>query len=560
MHFRKLPIALASASLLLACGGGSAPPPEPPFHKLAVDGRTLVDAETRAPVVLQGVTFASGVWQWDAASEAGALASVQYMQGEADFDRVHAWGANAVSLYLNWYWFQDEAGWQWLDRTLDACARNHLYVVPSLVVYPAGGWRGGPDFWASPQAQDDLEAFWTQFARRYRGRPEIAGADLLNEPQGAPGDQEADRAPVYAAYQTRLIDAVRAIDPDLIVFIEGEWGHLGLPIERPDLVYVIHYYEPFYFSAEGYTWISNGNVPVGSRYPGEMVMGAAWRQSLTTWVDLTSSAERTGWTTIDAGPSTVPGGVDLVYPTFDVAGTGAGDEVDVDAVEYRIHRKGAAAWTAWTAVLNGSFESPGATDDGLHWLTWQPAGQGGTLARAQVSDADDGAWIWRLRGCTGHCQTTLFDGWVGTLGAIPVAEGDEVELRLRARWRGAGQLDAGFGAAQSTREYWDRARLQAAVAQDIVGFSAAHHVPVLVGEFSPSLVAPRADALAYEGDLMDAFQDAGLSWTYYVYRENWPASRRYLGLWNCPAGTPTGAAACTEETDVRDVLIEHLRR
>jgi hypothetical protein len=522
----------------------------PPLDRLAVNGKDIVNTATGAPVVLQGVTLSGGVWQWDFANpDAGALQTVQYTQGEADFAQVHDWGANVVTLYLNWYWFQDPAGWAWLDRTLDWCRKYRLYVIPSMVVYPAGGWRGGPAFWPDAQAQADLQAFWVEFTRRYEDRTEIVGADVLNEPQGAAPE-------VYAAYETQLVDAMRAVNPAQIVFIEGEWGNLGQFIDRPGLVYVKHYYEPFYLTAAGFPWIENGQVPDDTSYPGDMVMSKQWVDG--QGVDETGDTDVT-WRTVELAPFTTPDGADAAAPAFWTSGGSATSEVDLDEVEYAVLRTGSTVWSAWSAVPNGGFEAGGGAQAG-YWSFWSQ-GTPGSAERVQ-GGASAGSWYAALRGCVQQCEVSLWTSWVGTLGTLPVAPGDQVKLRYRTRFTNmaGGQLTAALFFGRRILEYWDEARLRASVQQQIVQFGEDHQVPMLVGEFSPSYVGARPDALRYLDDLLDILQDDQLHWAYYVYRENWPADRTYLGMYNCPAGVPNGGAGCVFQSDIRDLLITHLRR
>ena len=59
---------------------------------------------------------------------------------------------------------------------------------------------------------------WQAIAAHFRGQPGVAMYDLLNEPTGAPS-----QAALWGMYD-RLYQAVRAVDPDHAISMEGTWG------------------------------------------------------------------------------------------------------------------------------------------------------------------------------------------------------------------------------------------------------------------------------------------------------------------------------------------------
>ena len=85
---------------------------------------------------------------------------------------------------------------------------------------------------------------WSAIAAHYRGNAWVAGYDLLNEPTGAPNDQA-----VITALKN-LYTAVRAADPDHLIFMEGTWNHWNwgmLPnpasVGWTNVVYEMHEYQ-----------------------------------------------------------------------------------------------------------------------------------------------------------------------------------------------------------------------------------------------------------------------------------------------------------------------------
>ena len=55
---------------------------------------------------------------------------------------------------------------------------------------------------------------WQALAERYRGNAWVAGYDLLNEPADPTGE-------VYGRFHDRLVAAVREVDPEHIIFVDG---------------------------------------------------------------------------------------------------------------------------------------------------------------------------------------------------------------------------------------------------------------------------------------------------------------------------------------------------
>lgn len=95
-------------------------------------------------------------------------------------------------------------------------------------------------FWDHRDHQDRTVWLWQQIAARYKSNPWIAGYNLINEPC----DPQHVRLP---AFYVRLEKAIHEIDPDHILFLDGntfaaEWkGFDEYPI-LPNAVYSLHDY------------------------------------------------------------------------------------------------------------------------------------------------------------------------------------------------------------------------------------------------------------------------------------------------------------------------------
>ncbi len=180
-------------------------------------------------------------------------------------------GANCVRLPLNYRHFEDdmnpfvykEAGFERLEKVVGFCEKHGLYVIFDM--HAVQGWqnshwhsdneRGASLFWTHRQFQDRFVALWEEIARRYTGRAAVAGYELMNEPSSNTpcGDHAFDFFenfksdwPTMNAVYRRLVEAIRAVDPRHIIFIEGDrYGHYFDGMDAPfadNLVYSSHNY------------------------------------------------------------------------------------------------------------------------------------------------------------------------------------------------------------------------------------------------------------------------------------------------------------------------------
>jgi aryl-phospho-beta-D-glucosidase BglC (GH1 family) len=116
-------------------------------------------------------------------------------------------------------------------------------------------------FWQHKQFQDRFVALWEEFARRYFGNPAVAGYNVMNEPvTGAPrgrfGVPYVPDWPVINDVYRRVVSAIREIDPQHIIFLEGDlfssrFEGLDEPF-APNLVYSSHNYNAAGFGPGAY--------------------------------------------------------------------------------------------------------------------------------------------------------------------------------------------------------------------------------------------------------------------------------------------------------------------
>ena len=191
--------------------------------------------------------------------------------GAGDASFIRSLGLNLLRLPVNYRHFEDdmapleikESGLRQLDRVIDICAAHGIYTIIDLHALPGfqnQHWHSDNPthvalFWKHKHFQDRVVHLWEAVAQRYRGNPWVAGYNLINEPADPTGQM---LMPVYR----RLYDAIRAIDPDHILFLEGnryslDFHMFGEP--WPNVVYTTHDYAlPGFIDGGPYPGISRG--------------------------------------------------------------------------------------------------------------------------------------------------------------------------------------------------------------------------------------------------------------------------------------------------------------
>ncbi|KAG9043304.1 hypothetical protein FS837_009767 [Tulasnella sp. UAMH 9824] len=184
---------------------------------------------------------------------------LEYFFTEKDAQFFASLGFNCIRIPLNYRHIEDDAnpgvflerGFQWLDRVINLCAAEGIYTIIDLHAAPGGqngDWHCDTGihmafFWEYVEFQNRTIAIWEELARRYKGNTWVAGFNPLNEPC----DEEHYR---LLAFYERVEKAIRAIDPDHILFWDGntfaaDFSKFGDPL--PNSVYAIHDYSNFGF-------------------------------------------------------------------------------------------------------------------------------------------------------------------------------------------------------------------------------------------------------------------------------------------------------------------------
>ena len=184
---------------------------------------------------------------------------------EDDFKFLAGLGTTAVRIPFNYRHFEDdlepgvykEEGFTYLDRAI-RWAKNHgIYVI--LDLHAAQGWQN--EGWHSDNAENitllwtnrdyrnRVKKLWAHIARRYKDEEQVAGYDLLNEP-------EAPSVGALNEVHREIVEAIRAVDPKHIIFLEGnsyskEFDGFDEPYDA-NLAYSSHNYTPATHTARRY--------------------------------------------------------------------------------------------------------------------------------------------------------------------------------------------------------------------------------------------------------------------------------------------------------------------
>ncbi len=340
----------------------------------------------------------------------------------SDLDNIKNAGFNVIRVPVWWgQFFQlplssvSTSGWRsdaftYLDWLVSNAGSRGIYVI--IDMHGAVGSQSNSDstgqqntnqYWSNGNYQSLTNYMWQQIASHYNGNTTVAGYDLLNEPDNPPSDSA-----VISAYSS-IYSAVRGVDPNHMIFIEGCWGNwnwsmLPNPSSQgwSNVVYEMHAYPPAPGSggsasadnaqADGqvsdFNNHSNYNVP---GYIGEFTAwnfgGAAWQYTVNdynnaglSWTMWTYKSRTTndGW-----GYYTLTGNPPIPHIYHDSPSTIAND------------------WSQWTTSANFSLNGNlgGINGGGVN----TGAGSGGTTTPTTPGTVSTSTWYNVVNQKSGLC-------------------------------------------------------------------------------------------------------------------------------------------------------------
>ena len=174
---------------------------------------------------------------------------------DADAAYLRSLGCNSIRLPINYRHLESDQepfvirqrGLDLIDQAVDCCRRHDLWVILDLHALPGRqnqGWHSDnpthwDSFWDHKHFQDRVVHLWEVLADRYAHEPAVAGYNLINEP--------ADRQSGVrlAAFYDRLCQAVTAVDPRHVLFLDGNTYSTDFSMfdePWPNAVYTSHDY------------------------------------------------------------------------------------------------------------------------------------------------------------------------------------------------------------------------------------------------------------------------------------------------------------------------------
>jgi endoglycosylceramidase len=173
---------------------------------------------------------------------------------------------------------------RYVDREVAWAKRHGIYLI--LEMHGGRGWNmkwdgsGAPDwavtqyspnndglstwienFWENQTLWTHYANAWSFVASRYSNEPTIVGYDIMNEPYMwyVPGAFDLTKERAHQPYMLRfhelVVDQIRSVDPNHIVFIEPfllpdrattreaySWSQEQIAFDRPNVVWSPHFY------------------------------------------------------------------------------------------------------------------------------------------------------------------------------------------------------------------------------------------------------------------------------------------------------------------------------
>lgn len=176
---------------------------------------------------------------------------------EEDIILMKEWGADHVRIPFHYNLFYDidsedfiDEGFDRIDQLLVWCKRNRMDVILDMHAAPGAQSEGDISdsdgtarFWTESDTYWPITIeIWEEIARRYKDETIIIGYDIINEPVTPEPYGGRDLARFYG----QIVPAIRAIDENHILFIEGNYYATTFDFLFPpfddNMVYAFHKY------------------------------------------------------------------------------------------------------------------------------------------------------------------------------------------------------------------------------------------------------------------------------------------------------------------------------
>ncbi|MEP7107205.1 MAG: cellulase family glycosylhydrolase [Ferruginibacter sp.] len=179
----------------------------------------------------------------------------------ADIKFLKRIGANHIRLPFHYKMFTNDlymgkrnAGFEYVDRVINWCRREKLFVLLDMHCAPGGqtGYNiddspGYPWLFFSKSSQDLMSGVWVKIAKRYKSEPVVIGYDLINEPLASYFTNEIPdyNHRLFLLYQ-RMVADIRKVDNQHALFLTGSLWAMDFGVFEKildnNVVYEFHKY------------------------------------------------------------------------------------------------------------------------------------------------------------------------------------------------------------------------------------------------------------------------------------------------------------------------------
>ncbi|WP_051326618.1 glycoside hydrolase family 5 protein [Aliagarivorans taiwanensis] len=518
---------LSAVLLVSACGssGGaleqpdqSLPPLDVPVYRafdeydhsqrLRVDGAKIVDGAGQEHT-LRGVAFGNEIWS-------NPNAPTQH-HDERDYVRLKEMGLNSIRFYLNYQLFERDsqpyvyrqAGWDWLDKNLEWAEKHGIYLVLNMHA-PQGGYQSngaGDALWEVRSNQQRLTRLWQAIAMRYRGHPNIAAFDLLNEPRPTRSNSQ------WQQLANEIVAAIREVNPEHIVSVERILGtQISWEVDEQqnffrlddlNILYQYHFYEPMALTHQQADWLDGYSAareyPDPYRY--EIVGNSRWIGG--TFGNPTLAQDHSEWQQMEGEIWWANDlEVEVLYPVLAAkAVSGYVEFADAVVLEYA---PGSSRGNVLMEVDLSNQEN---------WYFWSQNGSGSGRVYQE-----SGLAVRRAEG------TTAGADWTSRSQLIVPKPGYGYQISGLMRGQGlagsTSRLRLDFLGDVDQVLAWDRPLLEAKI-ELIESWARAQGVPLYLGEFGCIRHCFEDDqgGERWVEDMLDILEQRGTHFNYHAYHE-----------------------------------------
>ncbi len=179
-----------------------------------------------------------------------------------------------------------------MDDLVNWCAQYGVHLCFDLHEMPGFSTDGSDEtiLFQDEATQELFTAFWGFMAEHYKDVPSnLLSFNLLNEPHG---DNVTDEG--YSAIMLKAIDAIRAVTPDRLIFVDMLGAKKGIPVEGLADAQVVQTVHPYFlnngtqnwpsYNIYGHVLDSNGVLTLKGNFPAgtEILVDISMSHSVST--------------------------------------------------------------------------------------------------------------------------------------------------------------------------------------------------------------------------------------------------------------------------------------